>query len=373
LRRYVIMEALHDSGERFPEPACHPGTRTATLEDLGSWSIGTSSDSMLLWLNGSAGVGKSAIAQMFAGQCQEEGRLGASFFFRRGHSKRGTWNGLIPTLAYQLATSISQFLPHLQRAVESDKLIMGRSMTSQFQRLIVEPFRNAGALPDSLVIVLDGLDEYAEHKVQQNILRLFIAAARTNDLPVRVLIASRPEPHIREILTADEARAVCQHSVLSAGQFGGQDIRKYLTDEFSRIHHDYTARGIDLGSVWPPSGTIDHLVSKSSGIFIYAATAIRFIDDEYGHPADKLAAVLHLDPQSTAPLDDLYSGIISAIPHAPPLLRILHTIAHPLLQPPPECDPEEIDMLLTLRPGTSRLVLRGLHSLLWIPSIRTRL
>ncbi|KAJ7098944.1 hypothetical protein C8R44DRAFT_528577, partial [Mycena epipterygia] len=94
--------ALHDSVECFPEPACHPGTRTAVLDELMSWSVNTDTGSALLWLHGSAGAGKSAIAQMFAGECQKQGRLGASFFFRHGHQKRGTWRGLITTIAYQL-------------------------------------------------------------------------------------------------------------------------------------------------------------------------------------------------------------------------------------------------------------------------------
>ncbi|KAF8212972.1 hypothetical protein K438DRAFT_1549766, partial [Mycena galopus ATCC 62051] len=68
-------------------------------------------------LNGSAGIGKSAIAQQFAGECQVQGRLGASFFFKRRHPKRGTWNGLFPTIAYQLATLITALSLHVQQAV----------------------------------------------------------------------------------------------------------------------------------------------------------------------------------------------------------------------------------------------------------------
>ncbi|KAJ7131063.1 hypothetical protein C8R44DRAFT_699026 [Mycena epipterygia] len=128
LYRYVVMEALHDSGERFPEPACHPGTRTDILDQLRSWSLDTNPESMLLWLHGSAGMGKSAIAQMFAGECDKEGRLGASFFFRRGHPRRGTWHGLITTIAYQLAKSVLEFLLPLQQVIETDKLVVGRAI-----------------------------------------------------------------------------------------------------------------------------------------------------------------------------------------------------------------------------------------------------
>ncbi|KAJ7478087.1 hypothetical protein FB451DRAFT_181577 [Mycena latifolia] len=129
LRPAVVIEALHNSVERFPEPACHPGTRTAVLEELKSWSVNTSPDSAILWLHGCAGMGKSAIAQMFAGDCQAQSQLGASFFFRRGHPKHGTWHGLFTTLAYQLATSIPELLLPVQQAMDADKLVVGRAMT----------------------------------------------------------------------------------------------------------------------------------------------------------------------------------------------------------------------------------------------------
>ncbi|KAJ7218843.1 hypothetical protein C8J57DRAFT_1095438, partial [Mycena rebaudengoi] len=93
--------ALHDSGERFAEPACHPGTRDQLLNNLRNWPLDDSpSSAPLLWLYGPAGAGKSAIAQEFAGWCNNTGRLGGSFFFKRRHTQRGTWHGLLATLAY---------------------------------------------------------------------------------------------------------------------------------------------------------------------------------------------------------------------------------------------------------------------------------
>ncbi|KAJ7846321.1 hypothetical protein B0H14DRAFT_2446390 [Mycena olivaceomarginata] len=58
LSRHVAMEALHDSGERFLEPACLPGTRTDIMEKLRLWSTDTSIESTILWLHGCAGAGK---------------------------------------------------------------------------------------------------------------------------------------------------------------------------------------------------------------------------------------------------------------------------------------------------------------------------
>jgi hypothetical protein len=194
------------------------------LKELASWSTDTGWESTLLWLHGAAGVGKSAIAQMFAGNCQSNGKLGASFFFGRGYPRHGTWNRLIPTIAYQLATSIPEFRFPLEEIIESDKLIVGRTLAVQFRRLLVDPFRVAPNLPFKPVIILKGLDECADHKVQQQIICFFVQAIRDGQLPVRILITSRPEPHLREILETNAARAISRQFSLSADHAAYEDI-----------------------------------------------------------------------------------------------------------------------------------------------------
>jgi hypothetical protein len=165
---------------------------------------------------------------------------------------------------------------------------------------------------------------------------------------------------------------MCRNVQLCADKSAYDDVRIYLQDEFTRIYSQYSARGIDLGAPWPPAGALDYLVQKSSGIFIYAATVIKFIDDEYFHPDDRLASVLQLDPESTAPLDELYTEILSIVPQESYMvLLILHSISTACFSMP--LDPEGIDMLLNLRPGICRLKLRHLHSLIFLPPIASRL
>ncbi|KAF9263164.1 hypothetical protein L218DRAFT_865804, partial [Marasmius fiardii PR-910] len=74
----------HDSQARFPQPKCSEGTREAILKDLLQWAHTSSSQDVpgVCWLRGSAGVGKSAIAQTIAEGCEGNGLLG-SFFFSR--------------------------------------------------------------------------------------------------------------------------------------------------------------------------------------------------------------------------------------------------------------------------------------------------
>ncbi|KAJ7660307.1 hypothetical protein DFH06DRAFT_952683, partial [Mycena polygramma] len=358
--------AMHNSAERPLDPACHPGTCKSVLHTLRAWSRDDSPDARLLWLYGSAGMGKSAIAQTFAAECKEVGLLGASFFFRRGDPGRGNWKGLFPTLAYQLAVAYPELGNAICQAVETDKLVFGQAMRHQFQKLIVAPFEQTPPLAAPPIIVIDGLDECEDHGAQIMLLKLFIEGLQTAAFPVCVLLVSRPEPHLREALEIPASFDVCRHLELHPDVSAYDDIRRYLCDEFSRIYECYTSRGIPLENGWPGTNSVDHLVEKSSGAFIYATTIVRYVDDEYSHPAQRLASVLALDPHSTAPLDTLYTQILSNVPNRSILRRVLHVLLHRY----ENWHPELIDAGLNLPAGTSRLALRGLHSLVSVPAVR---
>ncbi|KAJ7863327.1 hypothetical protein B0H14DRAFT_3862899, partial [Mycena olivaceomarginata] len=330
LYRSVLQDAMHNSAVRPPEPSCHEGTRDRVLSDLRAWSQDDRREGGLLWLYGSAGMGKSAVSQNFAANCEKEGTLGASFFFKRQDAGRGTWKGLFPTLVYQLATTFEELRGSIHKAVEDDRLIFGQAMLHQFRKLLVVPLNQAPPLTLHPIIVIDGLDECEDRGVQVQLLKLIIDELRTGRLPVRFLIASRPEAHLREVLQTPDNFNFCRHLELRPDESAYADIHRYFCDEFSRI-------------------------------------LLRYIEDEYSHPADRLEAVLRLDPQSTTPIDHLYIKILSAVPNRSTLRRVLHAVVR-TKQP---LDPEEIDAALQLRTGTSRVVLRGLHSVLHIPPAHT--
>ncbi|KAJ7917813.1 hypothetical protein B0H13DRAFT_2440312, partial [Mycena leptocephala] len=103
LHRAAAGGAFHNSAERYPQPRCHPETRTQILDSLWSWSSEKNPSSTVLWLHGPAGSGKSAIAQSFCENLEAGDRLGASFFFKRGDQSCGSATKLFPTIAYELA------------------------------------------------------------------------------------------------------------------------------------------------------------------------------------------------------------------------------------------------------------------------------
>jgi hypothetical protein len=133
-------------------------------------------------MHGPAGAGKSAIGQTLCQKLEEEGRLGASFFFKQGHPSRGHGKRLFATIAYQLALVLPDLNHHISQSIEKNPSLVDKSLSTQLQKLIVEPCRQSTST-HTLVIVIDGLDECEDQKVQQEILCLIGRAVLNSNSP----------------------------------------------------------------------------------------------------------------------------------------------------------------------------------------------
>ncbi|KAJ7879701.1 hypothetical protein B0H13DRAFT_1630627, partial [Mycena leptocephala] len=370
LHRAVALEALYDSADSFPQPRCHPETRTRMLDTLYSWAVEPCwAARPILWLHGPAGAGKSAIMQTLCQKLQTADRLGGAFFFKRDHATRGNAKTLFATLAYQLALNNGDLNLAISRSVERDLSVVGRSMGVQLNQLIVEPCLSLTNCP-SFILLIDGLDECQGEGTQQAILnsiRSAIAIPKAS-YTLRFLIASRQEAHIREIFEDPSFNGICD-SMNVEQSF--EDIRTYFRDEFTRIHRSHRTM-VNVPTPWPSWDVLASLVYKSSGHFIYASTIIKFVDDKYSRPTERLAAVQDssaADYDSPfAALDHLYIQIFSAVPAR------FHSKLREILQGALVCKlgltPLQFDRLLELEPGDVELILRSLHSVLNIPSKR---
>ena len=117
LKPHISEAAMHDSLARYPPPRCHPTTRERVLEIISDWINDSYPRQRIMWLNGPAGAGKSAIAQTIA-ERYKDNRLAASFFYLRNTPDRGAADRLFVTLAWQLAKSIPETLPYIESALE---------------------------------------------------------------------------------------------------------------------------------------------------------------------------------------------------------------------------------------------------------------
>ncbi|KAJ7476884.1 hypothetical protein B0H11DRAFT_1303271 [Mycena galericulata] len=373
LSQYITPAALYNSAKRYQHRECHPGTRTSILVALEEWSRGSSPGKSIFWLFGSAGTGKSTIAQTLAARFEAEERLGASFFFSHRDAARRHGARLFATLAYQLAHVVPHLKELVKAAVQRDPLIGAKGMRAQLEALIIQPYQrlDRATQPPTFVVVIDGLDECRDHGEQKDILGLLFMVA-SHRLPLRILITSRPETHIQDVFAQPTLDAICDRLALDTCIHKYQDVRGFLRHEFRRIRLEYETMA-DIPEPWPSDPVLELLVRKSSGQFIYAATVIQFVGDEYSRPTERLDALLGVASASTdspfAELDQLYRRVLSEVPNSDIVLRVLGVV---LLFPPFLGDGKVsqrcLELLLDLRPGDARLALRGMHSLMQIPT-----
>jgi len=155
-----------------------------------------------MWLLGPAGAGKSAIAQTLAELCHSLNILLATFFFFRTDPNRNHSRSLFPTIAYQVAINFPDAKDYVARVPEDDPMIFTRSIEEQLSSLIIKPLqelyrsgRATGSL-DPYLIIIDGLDECGDPGTQVSLLQVISKALSVSQLPLKILIASRPEVHL---------------------------------------------------------------------------------------------------------------------------------------------------------------------------------
>ncbi|KDR77591.1 hypothetical protein GALMADRAFT_18331, partial [Galerina marginata CBS 339.88] len=271
--------ALHNSSERYDPPKCHPGTRLALIEAIMAWIKDGQKTSFIMWLYGSAGAGKSAIAQTIADMCYESGDLAASFFWSRTDPTRNDEKCLIATLASQLLVTIPEIRTHIEQAIRENHLLLSLSLEAQMESLIVKPLERAfGGQADHKrvkLIVLDGLDECGNPNAERQILQVISKAVRKFPIRLVFLITSRQEQGISDTFNSDRLLPIASRFALDATCKPDDDIRHYLVEEFDSLKRSHVF-GRYLPSIWPTTEQIEELVQKSSGQFIYASIVAKF-------------------------------------------------------------------------------------------------
>ena len=140
--------------------------------------------------------------------------------------------------------------------MESNPTLHTKSMDVQLQTLIVDAFQLLSPLPQRpYLVIIDGLDECHDKATQQSILRLLCETITIHRLPLRFLIASRSESHIRDSFDQESLYTVTRRVVLDETFDPGRDIRVLLQDGFAEI----CARNFIPSHVekpWPEEGVI---------------------------------------------------------------------------------------------------------------------
>ena len=320
---------MRDSADRDPPPRCHPGTREKATEDIVCWIEEPTPSSTVLWVNGRAGVGKSALMQKIA----ELGLVyfGGCFFFRRGTPRCNVKDHLFSTLAYQLAINVDGMLEPVDRAMMQDFSLPRMSAAVQLKRLIIEPIQLLPIRAHPTIIIIDGLDECETLDSQRDILALIGQVTLDPDVAIQFIIASRPEHQICDMFKKEPLFSETRRLVLDEGYDTAADIERYLREKFEDIHSRNRDIMSDVKSPWPLKHHLDMLVRQASRQFIYAATVIKFVDSDtdFRTPEEKLNMLLKLGPMqgsAFSELDRLYTQILSQYPDSEVLVHTLGMI-----------------------------------------------
>ena len=302
---------MHNAGyQAGHHDTCLRGTRESVLNRITRWAEDPQ-DRQVFWLNGLAGTGKSTVAQTFAETVAKTGALGASFFCSRDYLNRKELKNIFPTLAYQLACRYPAFRTQIIRVIKQDPSVAQNSLISQLKDLIVDPLSSTNI---SCLIVVDALDECIDDQPASAILSVLGRLVKQL-LSVRFFITGRPEPRIRTGFRLPLLEPLTQIFLLHEVEpfTVEEDIRLYLQEKLTAISKRRS--NLDLPDPWPCNEDLTALTKKSSGLFIFASTLVRFIESEHHLPNDRLQLALTPSDSTVhegqAGIDSLYNQVLT--------------------------------------------------------------
>jgi hypothetical protein len=245
----------------------------------------------------------------------EQKRLGASFFFSKGGGDVSNASKFFTSLAVQLAFNVPSLRQYICEAATKRSDIASLSLSEQWRQLILGPLSNLQSkLYQSFILIIDALDECENDKDVGVILQL-LAEARLSTTRLRVFLTSRPEIPIRHginLIPQAEYQDFILHNVSPTTV--NHDISLFLKYNIEIIKQDW-----NLGADWPGEVVLTKLVYKSSGLFIWAATACRFIGEGGEFAEERLVEILdgtNFEGTPEQHLDQIYLTVLqSSIPN----------------------------------------------------------
>ncbi|KAG1798396.1 uncharacterized protein BJ212DRAFT_1225989, partial [Suillus subaureus] len=136
LSQVAVQGAQYNSHECQPHLKCLEGTQVDLLKYIHGF-LDDRKRNQLIWLHGTAGVRKSAVAFTIAERMKGlkvteetnvEMRLAGTFFFSHKHTKCCTAGYLFATLAYQLANNFPSIQQDMNRVIHNNPALLDLDM-----------------------------------------------------------------------------------------------------------------------------------------------------------------------------------------------------------------------------------------------------
>jgi hypothetical protein len=251
------------------------------------------SNSTLIWLSGSPGTGKSAIAHTIASRLKRKSKLAGTFFFRRQHKDVPGITSLdffAPTLAYQISKSNHLAKDSVVQSIRSDPAILDprKPLADQIQELLVKPLQNlqvSWRYLEPKVLVIDAIDACDEERIYELILCLSNLLHQPRIPRLHIVITSRPLYIIDDAFEAIGCEESIHHIALDDVDVA-EDFRLIFRRALERSYRNHGLK-FQLGS---DDETISRLADRANGRFGTASMMIQFLethdDDDDEVPCD---------------------------------------------------------------------------------------
>jgi len=250
---------------------CTAGTRVKILEDITKWANDSSSGSpRVFWLTGHAGSGKTTIAYTIAKRFEKDGNadqhtvLGGNFLCSRQFAETRERTRIVPTIAYQLAHKCRSYAEALH--ITGKFSVVNHDVSTQLKGLLVGPWQQSveatrGPELRPYLFVIDALDEIKDNGGSAFLLDLLTAINEYDLRGFKFLVTSRSDPEVAKLCESFTSEAVCwlQDVPIEEAEL---DIGTYLETKLPKLAN---------------SPELAELVRRTGGLFIYAATAVKYL------------------------------------------------------------------------------------------------
>ncbi|TGZ80762.1 hypothetical protein EX30DRAFT_307309, partial [Ascodesmis nigricans] len=201
------------------------------------------------------------------------------FLFSKDDDNLKKVENFVTTLALQLAEHVPGLASFVREVVEKKPGISEKILQIQWKHLIADPLSSLDQpMLEGFVVIIDALDECEKDDEMRLILRVIAQANEIRTTRLKVFITSRPEATIREVF-GDAAMITHQLRVL-------QKVPKKTIYHGIRLYFQDKLRDF----VTPED--LDRLVQRAGGLFIWASTACKFLNDAPAMKGERLNILL---------------------------------------------------------------------------------
>ena len=279
------------------------------LADVEVWAMDDTSN-LVFWLVGMAGTGKSTISQTVCECLDAKDMLGASFFCSRASNYTNNAYLIIPSIAYELARTSPSIKSEVIKAIEDDNRLTEPTYSNLEDLFTNNPLQKS--IGNVKTIVIDGMDECTNLDIFISLLKLILQY--THKMSLKIFISSQGEVSIRNVF-GKHPNTLVLHEVEK--DVVEDDIRRYITRKLDDIKSHFRIAEDDMDDGWPSPSELSELIRCSGRLFIYAATAIHYIEDGKEDYQHCLSNMVNSEPKSgskqTSNIDILYGSILEQV------------------------------------------------------------